>query len=585
MNVSRNAYFTSEYLEDLKQPLRSRKPTGTRRSHQNTRQFSSSSYYGRPSPPIAKTNPDELMEEITPAELNCLSHLQPQPTHKRMVNYYNYHKPRSVLKFMVKGEMIFDGDALSYVLCDKRKHAMPGQGDFSGYYIDQKKKYDAAKEIKPSLYTHRTFKDVFYDDTEERLNPMDVVFKDSTNEGLNDCRVLSKAFRKVQKMVGYENCTSFDYFEQNKFETKRLETFKNANSEENETAKKVNKSTMRNLFVFKKDAESGINEFSGLKDISKEPDAMASEGDEEVPISKRSSRSKWKFLKRSEDYEGVSADVHRESMPGSNLLLAEESEAKIENDRDCEKLFCPGEKPNEVFVGPRENLRPFLKSLLSWIFYDRIQDIADGSTKKGKIEELIVCEPSESPRDSEISSSKLFKRIRLLNGKKHRDVLKRWNDPASNYLIQPPKFFERRNIMAGSSFNSDAILGLEVDFEIGEIADELIYNPKTGMLEALPSKRNAGKMGFRTQYGSPVTIVSSVSQLIKSVKIMRNFFAPIDVIADNFPRLQTLVIIIELGVFAWILYEFSLLIDALCMAIKAVCAPMIAVGRLMNRIM
>ena len=62
-------------------------------------------------------------------------------------------------------------------------------------------------------------------------------------------------------------------------------------------------------------------------------------------------------------------------------------------------------------------------------------------------------------------------------------------------------------------------------------------------------------------------------------------FAPIDIIAENFPSLQTFVILIELAIFMWLLYELSLLIDALCMMVKAVCAPMIAMGRFMNRIM
>lgn len=151
---------------------------------------------------------------------------------------------------------------------------------------------------------------------------------------------------------------------------------------------------------------------------------------------------------------------------------------------------------------------------------------------------------------------------------------------------------------------------IEVDDEDdAEYDEELYYNPNTGQLEREPPTsysamdgNNKSLQQFSSSPGSPNTfnttgkkslldttsgpraIISNINKLIKSVKIMRIVFAPIDIIAESFPSLQTFVILLELGIFMWLLYELSLLIDALCMMVKAVCAPMIAMGRFMNRI-
>lgn len=89
----------------------------------------------------------------------------------------------------------------------------------------------------------------------------------------------------------------------------------------------------------------------------------------------------------------------------------------------------------------------------------------------------------------------------------------------------------------------------------------------------------------KTALARQMQVFSHVSATIKRVKIMRIIFSPIDTVAEQFPSLQSIVVIVEIIIFGWILYEISLLIDALCMTVKAVCAPIIAVGKFMNRIM
>lgn len=81
---------------------------------------------------------------------------------------------------------------------------------------------------------------------------------------------------------------------------------------------------------------------------------------------------------------------------------------------------------------------------------------------------------------------------------------------------------------------------------------------------------------------TPLVLFSHVNCLIKRFKIMRLLFSPIDVVGEAFPRLQSLVIVIELFVFCYMLYQLSLLIDAFCMTLKALCAPIIAIGKVLN---
>ncbi|RCK63084.1 hypothetical protein Cantr_09620 [Candida viswanathii] len=89
---------------------------------------------------------------------------------------------------------------------------------------------------------------------------------------------------------------------------------------------------------------------------------------------------------------------------------------------------------------------------------------------------------------------------------------------------------------------------------------------------------------FNFDTSAPVHVVSSWINLIKRFQLMKMVYAPIDIIGEYIPGMQGVVVFIELLVFVWLLYELSRLVDAICMMIKAFCAPIIAVGRFMNRI-
>lgn len=603
MNVSRNAYFTSEYLEELQKSPRSYRDGTSYRSKQR----SPRSYNERPSPTSTRTNldnidpienPDELTEEITPAELTYLSQRLPYRSQRQLVDYYDYYKPRNGLRSPVKRRrsstafISHDSESLSSTESSGH-HAMPGRGDFSGYYIDQKKKIDAAKEVKPAFYTHKTFKDVFEKDTDERLNPIDIVFTDTEKlKEQNDRRVLSKAFKKVQKTVGYDDYTSYDYFEQmrKRGSTKKANSPSASNARPSSDIKLTtnSKSKMKTFFGLKKELKDERDADCFSSEEKADLADLENPFNEQRPPKSKSMRSKWKLLKKTKGPE-EEREEPPSAMPGTPVDSDPELVSEIKEDVTIEPELESGSI--EGSLGPQEKFLPLWNTLLSWIVYERIDDPTETARNINKIEELNECDVDLQIKDVEEKSRfEKFSTKDLLNAKRYKQILSRWNDPASKYLINPPKFLEKRRIVSNPHASSDLFLEFEVDFGDDEnLAEELIYNPRTGQLEELvscKSRYSDVRLPSALRSGTtPVTIISSVNKLVKNIGIMKILFAPIDVIGENFPRLQTLVIILELFIFVWILYELSLLIDALCMAIKAICAPMIAVGRFMNRIM
>lgn len=220
--------------------------------------------------------------------------------------------------------------------------------------------------------------------------------------------------------------------------------------------------------------------------------------------------------------------------------------------------------------------------------------------------------------------------------KKSKHVFSNWNQPASamfnghiydqqyqrQVVVAPPAPSERSLPQSNQSLAPPYFVDdgsqefiIEVDEDDESFVEQLYYNPVLKLLERQPptsysslepeaynspslaqsmmSRSTArtvekppspARSLFNTE-GGPLLIISNINAMIKSIKIMKVLFAPIDVISEHFPHLQTVVILVELVIFVWVLYELLLLVDALCMAVKAVCAPMIAVGRFMNRVM
>lgn len=57
---------------------------------------------------------------------------------------------------------------------------------------------------------------------------------------------------------------------------------------------------------------------------------------------------------------------------------------------------------------------------------------------------------------------------------------------------------------------------------------------------------------------------------------------PIDAIADSLPSLEPTVVIIEMIMFMWLLYEVSILLEIITAATKTVCRPAIVLGRMIG---
>lgn len=150
----------------------------------------------------------------------------------------------------------------------------------------------------------------------------------------------------------------------------------------------------------------------------------------------------------------------------------------------------------------------------------------------------------------------------------------------------------------------------EIELEVPSDFDEdqeLFYNPTTGALYSMPPTSNdamktSGFWGFGTslkvesasrggvdtphgQMTGAKEVLLHVNSFVRFFPLVGPMFSVIDTIRNNFPHLDTAVLIGELLLFTWCLYLATLMVNAVCTAIQAICGPIIAIGRLLNRIM
>lgn len=533
MNVSRTGYFTSDYLDKRRYQSLSTLPS---------RLMSPISPASTP----RSENPDDLDEAITPAHLNYLYKKQ------RAADYLDYYKPQR----KKDDSSSFHTEDLDLV---SERPTLVSTG-FEGYYIDQKKRYENASEVKPKMFTHKTFMDVFDRDQDERFNPIDVVFDDPEKVREQEKKQkFSRAMKTVQKKVGLNDYNSYDYYTQNELEEKKAQRAK----------EKAQQKLERKFKLAWKKKKEDKNQDLFVQHVSDNSDDEEMEGYENDPQNeniKKAWKRKWKNAKRAlgDDYfDNYNRERETRLQQKMDILLAPERE-------------MDGPLGN---VGPNDNFHPLWNYMLSWVVYN---NSAESKAPAGKIEEV--------DRAVSVTPSKK-KRNRLRD---YKAKMKQWNQPALAY-------FGNKN-MAGPQYSravqpydqsSTLYTSSEYPEEIelsddGNLSDEIALGGELDLYLCPPTLAQAmmtreSRFG-RLHEGGPVKIVSNINLLIKSIKIMKIIFAPIDIIAVHFPSLQTVVILIELVIFMWILYELSLLIDALCMAVKAICAPMIAIGKFMNRI-
>ena len=581
MNVTNNGYYTSDYLNEVvrKRPAKPVIVAEPGSPDSVPRSFSGSSPQSYPgssamldmpgqSPTssrmsdvdmvstdeISMDDPDRLAQGITPAQL-----------------YYLQRRPDRV---------------------DPRQRERQ-QRKYSDYYIQQKRRHDES-DYKPKLYTHKTFRDVFKDKEEptEKYNPMEFVFDDPelVREREQNQKV-KRAFKTVQKFMGKDYYDDYDYYQAEP--TKEKKTHQ------------------------KPDNEVYVANFSDSSD-NEEDEAAYPENNlrtkvyvnaaEEQQLKKNKKFSKiWKRrLKKAKKEIRKDYEQNRDHQREEKSQLAKDAETTMPEAEDLaeSKAVAPVAEAPKFGAGQNENFHPLWNYVLSWLAYEPVLPVESAS----------VPAPLGKPVASENSIVKLPKarnpaRLKNINMKPALANMKllasKWNQPVRQKNISDIDSFNTAPPQPRSDGISDEfVVEVDSDYDESTLTTELYYNPVTKQLEhEPPTSASALSLGAAalTKFflfsppentlaaaptdSSPVQIVSNINALLKHIKLLRMIFAPIDIIAENFPSLQTFVILVELAIFVWLLYELSLLIDALCMMGKAICAPMIAMGRFMNRIM
>lgn len=600
MNVLRNAYFTSDYL-DLKLSPNSYRGTPTAKEAPGLPSVCGTEI---PISPITRgsdkfgDDSDELFEEITPSQLVYLPEKPKKHRVRSSVDYYNFYRHNN-------SNSDFDSIATEV----PEVQTSPKKVHFSGYYINQQKRIEEAEDSGPTprSYTHKTFKDVFEKDEDDRFNPIDLVFDDPEKiREQEQKKTITRAFKTVQKKIGVNDYTSYDYYRMRQQELDRRIAMdaeklkkeeKEARKQEKEEAKK-RRGKGKPKFEFLKRKKEGSGEIF-VDNLSEDSETEnAGEAQENKPLNKQL-KQKWRRAKKligenyMENYE-KELEAREQIKPGMKSvgngrgLLSEAADLQAVNSSSSHYGF-----------GPNENFHPLWNYLLSWVVYPSAP--CETAIAEVKSEPLFLFLGDRSGKKEKRKKTKLKNSVKILPKYKH--LIANWNQPMSAYLADQKRpgggammipYTHLGQIVETDYGSESGVEQYEIEFLDGEeLEEELVLNPATGKLEALnqapPTSSSAMLVGSRGGFlylheGAPLQIVSNVNRLIKSIKVMKILFAPIDVIAENFPAMQTIVILLELVIFMWILYELSLLIDAICMAVKAVCAPMIAIGKFMNRV-
>lgn len=602
MNVSNSAYFTSEYLD--KKGSRSPRYMPSRSDIRHMPSPQENSARNSPVPRSAPESPDHLDEVITPAQLNYLHKSRqraPVDYNAYYTRKYRHSEPRHNRHKTYLYDDDDDDDASSFRTDDLDsiiEHQKTKPYEFNGYYIDQQRRYDAARDLKPKMFTHKAFMDVFEKDKDDRISPADVVFtnREAADQQPKQRKKFSEAMKKFQKKLGANDYESIDYF----------------------SNKRTEKKNDQDLFV---DTVSDDSDVDSPSQVDHTPNKKL----------RRAMKKKWQGAKRAvgedyyENYQRALATKERKKLVKANKTNAAKEEnnayqsqedlGSMSHNSNQEDLWLqPSEEPSVkpmnkgkegtgANMGPNERFHPLWNYMLSWLVYERDQQNSQNSS--GKIVELDNGDNHSGDslqRKDLVPAKKGKNRKRKLQGlKNYKALVLKWNLPAS--AVFDGGYPQTQNM--GGQLSSRSTIGSVsthpemtypeyLELSEDDLGDELLYNAEEGThgpyIRSPPTSADAmlvknETIGGRLHEGGPTKIISNINQLIKSIKIMKIVFAPIDVIAENFPSTQTFVILLELLIFVWMLYELSLLIDALCMAVKAVCAPMIAVGRFMNRIM
>lgn len=468
----------------------------------------------------------------------------------------NYSFSRdSSRKLSADHEAFYQGDDTSLY-----EPSLPKPQQMSGFYIDQQRRVENSEAVKVNMYTHKTFRDVFQAEEENRLNPMEVVFDEPK---LKTKKKISRAFKQV---FGKNDYASYDYSQHDDVDQpESLEV----------------RSEMGDLSYNDNDnvpVPANPEVTYGNSDFRRPSQKFDAETIRSVPSEMNQQSRKWWTGKGS---RGGNSRADDKTFSEDEIQPVEENRHQVPMEGSS--------MPEMLEAG---NMQPLWNYLLSWIAYSETEQ--DAHVIDGKITEIRDDVSDDLSSQFECLSTSLstgnaqehLQTSRDVNRSKgYRKLLKKLNKPASEYINERnshrykkelPQIANSRHGLSESGVLVPQSEGLGLQFP---------QETNNGEHEQVAESSASNEYFLSKHHDEPPrTIMSNVNKLIKNIRIMRIIFAPIDIVAENFPQIQTFVIFIELFIFMWILYELSLLIDALCMAIKAVCAPMIAVGKFMNRI-
>ncbi|KAI3405409.2 hypothetical protein KGF56_001805 [Candida oxycetoniae] len=625
---------------------------------------------------------DQLREELTPAQLTAMQnkfikrHCREQRRISR--SRYDDHFPYDSFERQVQSPQ----QSLS-----RRK-----VNQNNDYYLKQKQRFDVADtSLKPKLYTHKTFREVFEDKTENksRYNPMDIVFDKKEGEYSSSDGSKKRLLSGVKFMKDKYN--DYDYYENRIRKSESNGAMKNnsvsspvsggdhkqsPSGAKNTNIEKQSPSGAKNTII-EKQSPSGAKKTiidGGNKEGKSKGESIFVSGDDEEPNTKINQARLKQLLKKKlkqaskelgRDFDSyideakkqkivdkiveklVEGEVKEEEKP-SVKPKKEEGETKKKEEKKAEKeekvdveVEVVEEKTNKC--EPTSLLVPCVNYIKSWfpvgkqdekevtIPIDKpdVQSKQASSTSKELVpikaaSPKTATAPAPTPPPPPPSTTpaappdnaQLLKNPRIKKFTRgSKLIFANWNEPAIKMfngnlavpqknskpsLLPPPESTSISHIVEDTP--TEFIIELDSENEeIESMSEELYYNPTTKQLETQPPPSSSasshhtlaieGAPSSQEQLYNlidtqkPIEVISNLITMLKKFQIMRIIFSPIDVFGDFFPNLQMVVLIVELLLFMWILFELSRLIDALCIMIKAICAPMIAVGRFMNKIM
>ncbi|CAK7892820.1 hypothetical protein CAAN1_08S04192 [[Candida] anglica] len=476
------------------------------------------------------------------------------------------------------------------------------------YYIKQQERYDQS-DFKPKLYTHKTFREVFEDEkTEEKetkYSPIEFVFDPPTSETNPQSPTLKGVLKKVRRKDDYND---YDYYDEKKIKESELRAEIEAKADREKRRKRRQRDREREEALKRKAAnpKGGFFSFGRNTQTAQPKDKIVEihSEDESAPV----------IVEEGQVEKRV---VSPKSIKSNKTAKSEATSKKSAVSAETSSTSGP-------------QFHPAWEYVLSWLVYSPPEEPeptpAPQSTKSIKTlpstmkkAAVRMVTPESKPTPLPTGSKQVVTLgPAATTRKKYRNLKsntkQKWNATKNTWQwAQQPasglfgKEYEPRNIPSDqystvSLPKSKSTTGRTVEFdenlqefvvevddfdttdsEGGSVDQELYYNPETRQLERTPPT-SYGSMSIPTVTTTPTKVISNIASAIKNINIMRIIFSPIDAIAEQFPALQSVVLVLELAIFVWILYELSRLVDALCMMVKAICAPMIAIGRFMNRV-